>query len=149
MLVPLSVLGDEWWEHAHPPFPRKPGRPPWLLHSEVLTLAIPSQWPRFRSERDFHRFADVHIRGCFPDLLSHGQFNRRIRALEPDLRALQRDLALMLTDGSELYRVLDKTLIPAIVRVRAYRNGLFAGQAPFRWSVSKTERVYERQVIEG
>ena len=59
-------------EHAHLPFPRKLGRTPWLLHSEVLTLAILAQWPRFRSERDFHRFADVHIRGCFPDLLSHG-----------------------------------------------------------------------------
>ena len=53
MLVSLYVLIDEWWERAHPPSPRKPGRPPSLSHSEVLTLAILSQWPRFRSERDF------------------------------------------------------------------------------------------------
>jgi hypothetical protein len=34
------------------------------------------------------------------------------------------------------------TLIPAIVRVRACRKGLFAGQATFGRSVSKTEWVY-------
>ena len=38
--------------------------------------------------------------------------------------------------------MLDTTLIPAIVRARARRNGLFAGQAAFGRSVSKTEWVY-------
>jgi hypothetical protein len=140
LLVSLFVLVDDWWQRTHTPAPRKPGRPPSLSPSEGEDLAILSQWPRFRSERDFHRFADVHLRGYFPDLLSNGQFDHRICALEPDLRALQRDLALMLTDGSEVYRVLDTTLIPAIVRVRACRNRLFAGQAAFGRSVSKTER---------
>jgi hypothetical protein len=136
MLVSLYVLVDDWWERAHPPSPRKPGRPPSLSASEVLT------WPRFRSERDLYRFADAHLRPYFPDLLSHGQLNRRIRALEPELKALQQDLAATLADGSEVYHVLDTTLIPAIVRVRACRKGLFAGQAAFGRCVSKTEWVY-------
>jgi hypothetical protein len=38
--------------------------------------------------------------------------------------------------------VLHTTLIPAIVRVRACRKGLFAGQATFGRCVSKTEWVY-------
>jgi Transposase DDE domain len=142
MLVSLYVLVDDWWERAHPPSPRKPGRPPSLSASEVITLAILAQWPRFRSERDFFRFADAHLRTYFPTLLSHGQLNRRIRALEPELKALQRDLAATLADGSEVYHVLDTTLIPAIVRVRACRKGLFAGQATFGRCVSKTEWVY-------
>ena len=58
------------------------------------------------------------------------------------MRALQRDLAATLADGSEAYRVLDTSLIPAIARVRARRKGLFAGQAAFGRSVSKTEWVY-------
>lgn len=141
-LVALYVLADDWWQEHHPPSPPRPGRPPTFSGSEVLTLAILSQWPRWRSERDLYRFADAHLRGYFPDLLTHGQLNRRIRALEPELRALQRDLARALADGSEVYRVLDTTLIPAIVRVRACRKGLFAGQAAFGRSVSKTEWVY-------
>ena len=93
-------------------------------------------------ERDFWCFADAHPRGHFPNLLSQSQFNRRVRALEPELRALQRDLSRKLADGSDVYRVLDTTLVRAIVRVRARRKGLFAGQAAFGRSVSKTEWVY-------
>lgn len=142
LLVSLYVLVDEWWQRKCPPTPRKPGRPLSLSHSEVLTLAILAQWPRFRSERDFFRFADAHLRPYFPNLLSHGQLNRRIRALEPELKALQRDLAETLAESSAVYHVLDTTLVPAVVRVRAGRKGLFAGQAAFGRSVSKTEWVY-------
>ena len=46
--------------------PRKAGRPPTLSESEVLTLVILAQWPRFRSERDFWRFADSTISGRIP-----------------------------------------------------------------------------------
>jgi hypothetical protein len=103
MVVSLYVLADDWWERAHPPSPRKPGRPLSVDHSEVLALAILSQWPRFRSERDFFRFADAHLRPYFPNLLSHGQLNRRIRALEPELKAFQRDLAETLAEPSAVY----------------------------------------------
>lgn len=142
MLVSLYVLVDDWWKRTHPLSPRKPGRPPSLSESEVLTLAILAQWPRFRSERDFFRFADAHLREYFPDLVSHGQLNRRIRTVEPEIRALQRDLAGTLTETHEIYHVLDTTLIPAVVRVRASRKGLFAGQATFGRCASKTEWVY-------
>jgi hypothetical protein len=78
MLVSLYMLVDDWWERAHPPS---------LSDAEVLALAILSQWPRFRSERDFFRFANAHLRPYFPNLISYGQLNRRIRALEPKLKA--------------------------------------------------------------
>jgi hypothetical protein len=58
------------------------------------------------------------------------------------MRALQRHLASSLLEGSEVYHVLDTTLIPVVVRVRACRKGLFAGQASFGRCVSKTECVY-------
>jgi len=141
-LVRLYVLVDDWWEANHHPISGRPGRPSLLSDAEVLALAVLSQWPRFRSERDFWRFADAHFRSYFPDLLSQSQLNRRIRALEPELRALQGDLATVFADGSEAYRVLDTTLVPAIVRVRASCKGLFARQASFGRSVSKREWVY-------
>src|SRR5215211_9396604 len=146
LLISVYVLVDDWWKVAHSPAPRKPGRPPLLSPSEVLTLAVLAQWPRWRSERDFFRFADAHLREYFPNLVSHGQLNRRIRALEPELKAFQREMAETLADGSEVYHILDTTLIPAIVRVRACRKGLFAGQATFGRCVSKTEWVYSFKV---
>jgi hypothetical protein len=146
LLVSLYILVDDWWQERRPQTVRRPGRPPLLTESEVLSLAVLAQWPRWRSERDFWRFANAHLRGYFPNLLSQSQLNRRIRTLEPDLRPLQSDLASTLVDGSEVYRVLDTTLIPAIVRVRACRRGLFAGQATFGRNVSKTEWVYSFKV---
>jgi hypothetical protein len=138
----LYVTVDDWWRASHASTPPRPGRPALLTDSEVLTLAILAQWPRFRSERDFWRFAHAHLRPYFPSLCTQGQFNRRVRALEPELRALQRAFARDLTDPSAVYRVLDTTLIPAIVRVRASRKGLFCGQATFGRSASKTEWIY-------
>jgi hypothetical protein len=58
------------------------------------------------------------------------------------MRLLQLAFARELADPSALYRVMDTTLIPAIVRVRASRRRLFCGQATFGRSASKTEWVY-------
>src|ERR671911_1031131 len=142
-LVSLYVLVDDWWKKLdHSSEPSKTGRPALLSDPEVITLAILAQWPRFRSERDFWRFAHSHLRPYFPMLCSQGQLNRRIRALAPELRLLQRAFAEELSEPSAIYRVMDTTLIPAMVRVRASRKGLFAGQASFGRSASKTEWVY-------
>jgi hypothetical protein len=141
-LVSLYVLVDDWWKLDHAAQPPKPGRPALLSDPEVLTLAILAQWPRFRSERDFFRFAWAHLRSYFPSLCSQGQLNRRIRALEPELRELQLALARELACPSAVYRVMDTTLVPAMVRVRASRKGLFVGQATFGRSASKTEWIY-------
>ena len=140
-LTELYVVLDDWWQ-AQPTRRRRPGRPSRLSPSEVLTLAVVAQWPRWRSERDFWRFADRHLRPWFPQLGSQSQLNRQVRAAEPRLRAAQQGLARQLAGPAEIYHVLDTTLIPAMQRVRSCRYGLFAGQASFGWCVSKTEWVY-------
>lgn len=106
-LVSSYVTVDDWWRASHASTPPRPGRPALLADSEVLTLAILAQWPRFRSERDFWRFADAHLRPYFPSLCTQSQFNRRVRALEPELRSLQRAFARDLADPSAVYRILD------------------------------------------
>ncbi len=142
-LVSLYLLVDDWWKLERSSEPPRAGRPALLTDREVITLAILAQWPRFRSERDFWRFAQAHLRPYFPNLCSQSQLNRRVRSVESDLRDFQRALAQTLCGGvSEVYHVLDTTLIPAIVRVRASRKGLFCGQATFGRSASKTEWVY-------
>src|SRR5215208_8307124 len=106
-LVSLYVLVDDWWQEHQLSSVRKkkPGRPALLSESEIITLAILAQWPRFRSERDFLRFAWRHLRQYFPTLCSQSQFNRRVRTLEPELGALQRDLAETLLETSTVYHV--------------------------------------------
>jgi hypothetical protein len=58
------------------------------------------------------------------------------------MRLLQLAFARELADPSAVYRVMDTTVVPAIVRVRASRKGLFCAQATFGRSASKTEWVY-------
>ena len=141
-LISLYVLIEDWWKATHSSDTTEAGRPPLICDPEILTLAILAQWPRFRSERDFLRFASMHLRGYFPTLPSQSQFNRRVRALEGEMGALQLYLARRLAQQSAVYHVLDTTLVPAVVRVRACRKGLFAGQATFGRCASKTEWIY-------
>jgi hypothetical protein len=84
---------------------------------------------RLRSERDFRRFAQAHLRLYFPRLVSQGQLNPRIRALEPEWRALQSGLSGTLADPSEAYRMIDTSLVPA--RARAVRWSGELGEVPF------------------
>jgi hypothetical protein len=80
-LVSLYVLVDDWWKLEHARRPPKTGRPALLSDPEILTLAILAQWPRFRSERDFWRFAWAHLRPYFPALCSQSQL--KVGASEP------------------------------------------------------------------
>ena len=99
-LVSLYVLVDDWWKAKHSSEPPRVGRPALLADSEVITLAILAQWPRWRSERGFWRFARAHLSSYFPTLCSQSQFNRRVRALEPELRDLQRGVSETLCGAS-------------------------------------------------
>src|SRR5919204_5492967 len=92
-LVELYVTIDDAWQAQHRPAQPRPGRPPRLSASEVLTLALVAQWPRWRSERDFWRYARAHLRPLFPHLGSQSQFNRRVRGPRPPPRPLPRPLA--------------------------------------------------------
>jgi hypothetical protein len=138
----LYVAVDDWWRAARAADPPRPGRPARLSASAVLALAVLARWPRWRSERDFWRFARAHLRPLVPALCPQAQFDRRVRALEPELRALQAHLAAGVAGGREAYRVVDTGLVPAPRRVRAGRRGLFAGQAAFGWSASHTDWVH-------
>ena len=121
--------------------------------SEVLmTLAVLAQWPRcFRSERDFWRFASSYLRSYyFPAALSAPKASSQpegVRALEPELRALQGEtwLAGMLADPKALYRVVDTPPSgPGDHREGEglwRKGGLLAGQARALWAQRLQDRV--------
>ena len=89
------VEGQPPLQHTSP----RPSRPPERLRGPDAGFSA-AQWPRFRSERDFWRFAWAHLRPYFPMFCSQGQLNRRVRALEPELRFLQRAFAEELAEPS-------------------------------------------------
>jgi hypothetical protein len=141
-LLAVYVHVDDWWKASHPAAPVRPGRPSRLSSSEVLTLGLVGQWPCWRSETVFWGHVEQYWRPAFPRLCRRPQFNRRLRALRPELQALQRALSRPLLDPQTAYRVLDTTLIAVLHRARASRHGWFAGQASFGWCAAKSEWVY-------
>lgn len=77
-LLELYVMCDDFCQSGPKRAPR-PGTVPSLSGSEVVTLCVFSQWRQFASERDFHLWAQRHLRGLFPTLPCQEQFNRLTR----------------------------------------------------------------------
>lgn len=65
-----------------------PGPAAALSTSEVITLALFSQWRQFPSERAFYRYAERHLLSAFPTLPARSQFNRLLRCHDDAIVAL-------------------------------------------------------------
>ncbi len=63
--VLYTIVDDFYQQHDAPLKTRRPGSPPGLSDSEVLTLAICAQW-HASFQRAFIRYAAEHWRSCFP-----------------------------------------------------------------------------------
>jgi hypothetical protein len=110
-LVELYVLADDFCKHEWPE-ERRPGRAAALCRSEVLTLALLSQWARFASERDFWRYADRQLRPAFPTLPSRPQFHRQVRRQQAAITAFALWVAERLEAHDAPYELLDCTAVP-------------------------------------
>lgn len=134
-LTTLYVLVDDCCK-ALPAATRGPGRPAALTRSEVVTLALFSQWARFTSERDFARYAASRLRGAFPHLPHRSQVNRRIRAEYATIVDIGQAVAAQLGVADAAYEVLDATAAP--VRNFKRRGG---GWLPEYAALGKSSRL--------
>lgn len=106
-LTALYIEVDEFCKQVE--LPRRRGPQPTLSPSEAMTLSIFGQWARFRSERDFYRFAHLRLRTLFPRLPERSQFNRQQRHLEPWIARLALHWAERLEGTAQsAYEILDR-----------------------------------------
>lgn len=87
----------------------RPGPKPSLSVSEVVTLAIVGQWQRWWSERDFYRWAKLHLHEAFPTLPCREQFNRLERKNYQVMVYFFLSLASLLKPQGCAYEALDAT----------------------------------------
>jgi hypothetical protein len=73
--------------------PRRPGRPPRLTDSELITLAVAQALLGIRSEARWLRIVPVHLPGAFGYLPGQSGYNKRLRAAVPLLTRVIRMLA--------------------------------------------------------
>lgn len=101
-LTVLYVMADDFCKRQ-PQHRRTPGPKASLTESEVITLVIFSHRARFRSERDFYRYAASRLRPAFPSLP---------RRCYGTLAAFFRCLAGLLQGRHCLYEALDSSGVP-------------------------------------
>lgn len=103
-----------------------------LSRSEVITLAVFSQWWVFRSERGFYSWAKRHLRDAFPSLPDRSQFNRQVRRHRDAIIAFFLMLSQHLHSDHSLFEALDT----AGIATRNYKrrgSGWLAGEADIGW----------------
>ncbi len=133
-LMELYVMVDDFCQHSEK-VPVRPGPAPSLSCSEVVTLGLFSQWQRFRSERDFYRYAQVHLRPLFPLLPHRSQFNRLLRRYHDVLAAffVQGVQHLQGSTGYDFcYEALDTSAVPTRDAKRR-GSGWLPDQAQIGW----------------
>jgi hypothetical protein len=107
-LTLLYVTIDDFCRTHLPAAPTKTGPPPSLNRSEVLTLALLGRWARFRSERDFWRFARRELNHLFLHLPHLSQFNRLEREHQEAMIAFSHFLVDEMDAKNCLFEVLDR-----------------------------------------
>lgn len=110
-LTQLYCTVDDFCQSHLAPEPRL-GHPPSLCRSEVVTLAVFSQWFQFGSESGFYRFAARRLRRAFPSLPDRAQFNRLVREHRESSIAFFLHLAQRLQREACSYEALDTTAVP-------------------------------------
>jgi hypothetical protein len=110
-LIEVYVMVDAQVQAEEARFPRRPGPAPTLALSEVVTLAVVRQLQRFRSGRDFSRFAETHLRTRFPRLPHRTQWLRQVHRAAPLIARLAVRLGAELA-GNAPFEVIDCTAMP-------------------------------------
>jgi hypothetical protein len=136
-LTTLYVMVDDFRQscESRPQEQKRPGPEASLCESEVITLAIFARWSRFASERDFYRYAEVHLKEAFPTLPDRSQFNRLVRFHADDIEHMAVKLGQMMEGGESPYQTLDASAMP-VRDAKRREHGWLAGQADIGWSNS-------------
>ena len=127
LLTILSVTVDDFSKRQPAPA-RQPGPAAALSQSEVITLALFSQWRAFESERAFYRYACRHMLPAFPTLPARSQFNRLVRRHHDAIVAFALALLQQISVPSVGDLVVDSMGVP-VRNAKRRGRGWLAGQA--------------------
>src|SRR3972149_6591466 len=107
LLTALYVLADDL-------LPKRsgPGRKPRITDAEIITLAAAQVFLDCPSERRFLRFARARLGHLFPYIPKQAGYNKRVRALAPQLCLLINALARSPPSFCDRLRLLYSTPVP-------------------------------------
>jgi hypothetical protein len=131
LLVALYVFADDL-------LPRRagPGRRPRIADAEIVCLAVAQVFLDCPSERRFLRFARQRLGHLFPYIPTQSGYNKRVRALAPQICRLVGALARSSPSFCDRLRLLDSTPVPCAQSRETVRRSELAGYAAYGYCVS-------------
>lgn len=108
-----------------------PGRPPKLTDAELITLAVCQVFLGLPNDRQFLALARYRLGHLFPALIDQSNYNRRVRALAPQIARSINYLAFHSPSFCDNLRLLDSTPVPCGQSRETVRRSEFAGHAGY------------------
>ena len=122
LLTHVYVLVDDLL-----PARRRFGRPPRISDSELICLAVAQVLLDCPNERRFLRLAKQRLGHLFPYIPGQSGFNKRLRALAPQLGQAITLLARLSPSFCDRLRLLDSTPVPCAASRETVRRSALAG----------------------
>ena len=132
LLIGLYCLADDLLE------PRSgPGRPPRLSDAEVICLAVAQVLLDVPGDRRFLAFARWRLAHLFPYLPKQPGYNKRVRALAPQIVRLLHIIAFESPSFGDALWLLDGTPVPCGASRETARRSELAGYAAYGYCRSQ------------
>lgn len=126
LLTALYVFADDL-------LPKRsgPGRKPQINDAEIICLAVAQIFLDCPSERRFLRFARSRLGCLFPYIPKQSGYNKRVRALAPQICLLVTVLARSSPSFCARLRLLDSTPVPCAQSRQTVKRSELAGHASY------------------
>lgn len=131
LLTALYVLVDDLL-----PARRGAGRRPRISSAELITLAVAQILLQCHSERRFLRLAAKQLGHLFPYIPKQPGFNKRLRALAPQICLVINHLARVSPSFRDRLRLLDSTPVPCGTSRETVKRSELAGWAQYGYCAS-------------
>jgi len=139
LLTALYVRADDFL----PKRPRsRPGRKPQITDAEVICLAVAQVLIDCPKERRFLRFARSRLAHLFPYIPGQSGYNKRVRALAPQIAELLGHLARISPSWCDGLRLIDATPVPCGQSRQSVKRSEFAGHAAYGYCAAHSRHFW-------
>lgn len=132
LVTALYVQIDDFLGPRH----RGRGRPPKLTDAELICLAVAQVLLGMPNDRQFLALARWRLGHLFPVLIDQSGYNRRLRALAPQIGRSINYLAYISPSFCDRLRLLDSTPVPCGQSRETVKRSEFAGHAGYGYCAS-------------
>ena len=138
VIIIVFVLVDDWYQSEGKALKvLSPGAKSEMSDSEIITLALVMDYLPFPGEIQFIGFIRANYRQWFPQLLTQGQFNQRLRKLAQMVEALCRKWVKQLGRENANIFIIDTKLIPVMGYRKSKRRSDFYGSADYGYCAAR------------